>query len=414
MTAHVTFPPRAGTETFFKLAFAIGVVVAGFEIGYLLYSPIPYDPVGYLIGRDFVNTWVGGELALTRHPQTHFAVDAYNALLAQKFGGQYPLHIWSYPPHLLLFTWPFALMPYMTAYVIYGVAGLVVYLLVVTDGQRRADHLVLLILAPAVTVNVWCGQNGFLTTALLVGGLVQLDRRPMLAGVLFGALSIKPQMGVLLPLMLALTGRWRTIVAAVGTVTLLLLLTTLAFGPDVWSMYVNDAMPVQARVFLRDYENFMAHMPTAFMNARVAGLSLTVAAVMQALVSAAAITAVAWTFWRRRDVDLSNALFVTATFLVTPYAFNYDMVVLSWVIIKLMDRNDNSAWDYGLMLAVWAAPFLTVPLGIAGLPVSFLPMLTLGARLLWRIAKSQDARQSRLHEMATPQFGAVLLTQPRA
>jgi hypothetical protein len=88
--------------------------------------------------------------------------------------------------------------------------------------------------------------------------------------------------------------------------------------------------------------------------------------------------------------------------------------VLSWVIIKLMDRNDNSGWDYGLMLAVWAAPFLTVPLGIAGLPVSFLPMLTLGARLLWRIAKSQDARQSRLHEMATPQFGAVLLTQPRA
>jgi alpha-1,2-mannosyltransferase len=342
----MTFPPAAGTETFFKLAFAIGVVVAGLEIGYLLYSPIPYDPVGYLIGRDFVNTWVGGELALTRHPQTYFAVDAYNALLAQKFGGQYPLHIWSYPPHLLLFTWPFALMPYMTAYVIYGVAGLVVYLLVVTDGQRRADHLVLLTLAPAVTVNIWCGQNGFLTTALLVGGLVQLDRRPVLAGVLFGALSIKPQMGVLLPLMLALTGRWRTIVAAVGTVTLLLVLTTLAFGPDVWSAYVNDAMPVQARIFLRDYENFMVHMPTAFMNARVAGLSLMVATVMQALLSAAAITAVAWTFWRRRDVDLSNALFVTATFLVTPYAFNYDMVVLSWVIIKLMDRNDNSAWDY--------------------------------------------------------------------
>src|SRR5713101_8191410 len=65
MTAHTTFPLAAGTDTFFKLAFAFGVIVAGLEIGYLLYSPLPFDPVGYLVGRDFANTWVGGELALT-------------------------------------------------------------------------------------------------------------------------------------------------------------------------------------------------------------------------------------------------------------------------------------------------------------------------------------------------------------
>ena len=79
MTAHTTFPLAAGSDTFFKLAFAFGVVVAGLEIGYLLYSPLPYDPVGYLVGRDFVNTWVGGELALTRNPQ------AIGILLAAEF-----------------------------------------------------------------------------------------------------------------------------------------------------------------------------------------------------------------------------------------------------------------------------------------------------------------------------------------
>jgi alpha-1,2-mannosyltransferase len=404
MTTHTTFPLAAGTDTFFKLAFAFGVCVAGLEIGCLLYSPIPYDPVGYLVGRDFANTWVGGELALTRNPQTHFAADAYNALLAEKFGGQYPLHIWSYPPHFLLFTWPFALMPYMTAYVVYCVAGLIVYLAVVTDGQRRADHIVLLILAPAATVNIWCGQNGFWTTALLAGGLIQLDRRSILAGVLFGILSIKPQLGVLLPLMLALTGRWRTIAAAVMTILILPMLTSLAFGPSVWAAYVNDAMPVQTKVFLRDYENFMTHMPTVFMNARVAGSSLPVAAWLQALLSLASIVAVVWTFWRRRDVDLSNALLVTATFLVTPYAFNYDMVVFGWVIIKLMDRADNNAYDRGLMLAVWATPILTVPLGIAGLPVSFLPLLAFGARLLWRIRKFEGVPGIQTGPGAVPQL----------
>jgi alpha-1,2-mannosyltransferase len=238
-------------------------------------------------------------------------------------------------------------------------------------------------------VNIWCGQNGFWVAALLVGGLVALERRPILAGVLFGALSIKPQLGVLIPLMLVLTGRRRTIAVAAGTVALLLGLTTLAFGPDVWTAYANDAMPVQARVFLRDYENFMTHMPTAFMNARVAGLSLPFAASVQAVVSAMAVAAVVWTFRRPRDPGLSNAVLVTATFLVTPYAFNYDMVVFGWVIVRLLARSDTTAADHALMLAVWATPFLTVPLGIAGLPLSFLPILAFGARLLWRIAGLQ-------------------------
>src|SRR6516164_3927566 len=113
MTLAATVPHAAARDSFFKLALAIGVLVVGLEVGYLLYSPLPYDPVGYLIGRDFVNTWVGGELALSGRPQTHFAVDAYNGLLAQKFGSEYPLHIWSYPPQFLLFTWVFALLPYI-------------------------------------------------------------------------------------------------------------------------------------------------------------------------------------------------------------------------------------------------------------------------------------------------------------
>jgi len=393
MSAHATFPLASANANFFKLAFAFGVLVLGLEIGYLHYSPMPYDPVGYLIGRDFANTWVGGALALSLHPQSHFAVDAYNALLAEKFGAQYPLHIWSYPPHFLLFTWPFALMPYILAYVVYCVAGLLVYVAVVSDGERRADHLVLLILAPAVTVNIWCGQNGFWTAALLAGGLIQLDRRPLLAGVLFGVLSIKPQLGVLLPLMLTLTGRWRTIVSAAITIAALLALTSVIFGADAWTAYVNDAMPVQTSVFLRDYENFMTHMPTAFMNARIAGLSLPIAAALQALVSLVSIVAVVWTFWDRRDGDFSTAVFVTATFLVTPYVFNYDMVVFGWVIVKLMDRTDNETADWVLMLAVWATPLLTVPLGIAGLPLCFLPLLAFGARLLWRIRQSRDVER---------------------
>src|SRR6516165_7032816 len=374
-------------HTFFKLAFAIGVLVAGLEVGYLLHSPLPYDPVGYLVGRDFANTWVGAQLALTGDSQAYFAADSYNRLLAEKFGAGYPLHIWSYPPHLLLFTCPLALMPYMAAYILYCAVGLAVYLAVASE--RRLDYLALLAIAPAVIVNIWCGQNGFFIAALLVGGLMVLDRRPILAGLLFGMLSIKPQLGILLPLVLALTGRWRTVLAAATTILLLVTAASLVFGVSVCTAYINDAMPVQSRVFLREFENFMTHMPTAFMNARVAGLPLPVAAGLQIAVSLAAVGAVMWTFWRRRDADLSNALLLTAAFLATPYAFNYDMVLFGPVIAKLMDREGNTALDYGLMILVWALPFLTVALGIAGIPLSFLPLGGLAARLLWRLQHSE-------------------------
>lgn len=164
-------------DVFFKVAFAMGILVVGLEIGYLVFSPLPYDPVGYVVGRDFMNTWLGGKLALSGDPAPYFGIRAYYQLQVDNFGPNYPLHIWSYPPHLLLFTWPVALLPYMTSYILYCVLGLILYVAVVSEGQRRADHLWLLVLAPAATVNIWTGQNGFLIAALLVGGLTQLDRR---------------------------------------------------------------------------------------------------------------------------------------------------------------------------------------------------------------------------------------------
>ena len=44
-------------------------------------------------------------------------------------------------------------------------------------------------------VNIGHGHNGFLTAALIGSALVVLDRRPVLAGVLFGLIAYKPQFG---------------------------------------------------------------------------------------------------------------------------------------------------------------------------------------------------------------------------
>jgi hypothetical protein len=342
---------QSNAELFRKLALASGIMVAVLEVGYLLSSPLPYDPIGYLVGRDFANTWLGSRLALTGDPSAHFGFVAYNMALKEMFGPDYPAHIWSYPPHSLLLTWPLALMPYLTAYLVYTVLGLALYLAVVSDGERRADHLLLLTLAPATIVNIWCGQVGFLVAALLIGGLLQLDRRPILAGLLFGLLTIKPQLGLLIPLMLVLTGRWRAIAAAIVTIMILCAATALAFGQGIWGAYLNDAMPVQSQFLLRPVEHWMVHVPTAFMNVRIPGLPLTAAIMVQALLSAAAIASVVWTFWRRRDPVLSNALFFTATFAVTP---------TWWCWVSWPSRSSSgpttSHWTIGLCLRYGPCP----------------------------------------------------------
>ena len=61
------------------------------------------------------------------------------------------------------------------------------------------------------------GQTGFLTAALLTGGVLCLERREALAGILFGLLAYKPQFGLLIPLVLVAGGYWRAIAAAGAT-----------------------------------------------------------------------------------------------------------------------------------------------------------------------------------------------------
>jgi alpha-1,2-mannosyltransferase len=376
-----------------KMTVAGAVFFAFFEIGYLVTTTPPFDAPGYMIGRDFVATWIGARSALAFNPTAWFDFDAFNAGLEAMFYPGYPVHNWSYPPHLLLLTWPLGFLDYFPAYIVWCVGGLALYLWAASDGFRRRDRLPMLAVAPAVAVNVFTGQIGFITATLITSALKQLDRRPIVAGICFGLLTIKPQLGILVPLMLILTRRWVTIAAAAATAAAMAALAACLFGFDVWSEYVRLVSPVMQDVLDHAGGLAPAMMPTVFMNARVAHLPIPVAWALQAVMSAAAVAAVCWTFWRRRDETLSIALFVTASFLVTPYAFNYDMVVFGWVIALLRERG-GTALDDRLAMLVWTLPITTL-IGLAGIPGSSL-LAAFAARLLWRLSTvSETAAQPR-------------------
>lgn len=384
---------NAVEERYAKLSIAAAVFFLMLEISYLVVSavPITLDPPrdfdGYAFGRDFVNVWMGGRIALAGGPATWFDFNVYNDALKAMFGADFPPHYWSYPPHLLLFTWPFGLLPYLPAYALWCIVGLALYVAAAANGDYRREHLLFLATAPGVAICVFFGQNGFFTAALLIAGLTNLERRPLLAGVMFGILTVKPQLGLLLPFMLILTGRWRTIAATLVTVSALIAVTSALYGIDIWAAYLDKVTPQQNWLLLNASGLLLAMVSSAFAAARMLGLPVEAAWVVQAVVSAAAVAAVIWTYWRRRDPALSTALLVTASFLVTPWARTYDLVVLGWVVDLLHRRPDNDVNDHRLLIAIWTLPVSMLLAGAIHVPLAFLVLLVFSGRLLWRLSR---------------------------
>ena len=357
---------------------------------YVFSAHPPYDARGLLLGLDFVNTWASGRAALTGNPATWFDASVYNTALHATFGPSFPtisqwFNNWSYPPDILLFTWVLGLLPYFPAYTLWSIIGFAIYYFVVTNNEGRFDRILFLAAAPAVTSNLLSGQNGFFTAALMIGGLSKLDKNPVLAGIFFGLLTLKPQLCLLVPVMLCVTRQWRCIAAAGATVLILAATTSVIFGIEVWESYFRIALPIQNTV-LREGRGFIAYMPTIFMNARLLGLTPDFAWFVQAPVSVGALSVVVWTFWKRRDRDLSRAVFITASLVATPYMFTHDMVMLVWIVAHLRERTDGTIWDDILAVAVWILPAAAGPLGLAGVPVSAVVLLAFLVRLVFRLS----------------------------
>src|SRR5690606_15709865 len=138
---------------------------------------------------------------------------------------------------------------------------------------------------PGTFINLFHGQNGFLTAALLGGGLLLLDRRPVLAGVLFGLMSYKPQFGLLLPLVLLATQRWTVFAAAAATTLALAGASLLALGAAPWLAFLENAPFV--RLVLEQGHLPWFKMPTAFAMARMLGVPVVASYALQVVVALA-------------------------------------------------------------------------------------------------------------------------------
>jgi hypothetical protein len=247
-----------------------------------------------------------------------------------------------------------------------------------------------------VFVNLGHGHNGFLTAALIGAALVQLDRRPILAGLLFGCLVYKPQFGLLIPLVLAVSGRWRAFIAAAVTVVVLTLAVTLVFGAEIWSAFLASTKYTRA-IVLEQGETGWHKIQSVFSMVRMWGGGVPLAYAIQGAVTLAVATALVWLWRSCATFPLKAAALVIGIVLATPYSLDYDLMLLAPAIAFLavngMERG-FAPWEKTMLAALWLVPIVTRPFAHATLIPLAVPLMLIALVLLLRRAMMENATSS--------------------
>lgn len=349
------------------------------------------DRNGFLLGTDFLSFWTTGHMLQAQG--NVYDTAAHIAAQRSFFAPQDGYTAFFYPPTFLPFCWPLGLIGYFPALAIWLAVTGAAYLFAVRGwlGQARLAQPMVLVFAafPPVLITITHGQTSFLVAALLALGALWVPERPWLAGFLFGLATIKPQLGLLVPVALLLTREWRTIAGAVLGAAVLTAVSTLTFGPQVWADWFHVTSTAQAA--MSEGAVGYAKMQSLFAATMLLGGPYELAYALQGVLTLAVTSAVAWTSWGRRfDLPLA-ALVLTGAPLATPFVLDYDMTLLAFPLIWLAAQGFRP-WEKLIFLATFISAAFSRPLAMwAEIPIMPVVLVALFVILFRHVNESPRA-----------------------
>ena len=359
----------------YDVLFVVFTIAGGPEI----WPPVKVLFPDFLVFHAAARAFFEGKLALVYDIDafTLFQIETYPDRLSPKV----VFRPFIYPPTWLLMLLPLGLLGVAKAYAIFMATTAAAATLL--EGRRDWWGWLAVATSPATVWVLMAGQNTFFSLALFYGGLRLLDRSPAAAGILLGLLSYKPQIWVLVPLALLAAQQWRALAWTAATVAVLSLASLGIFGLDFWIGFLEAAREAgSARVANIMFERIFMHMTTLVAAARIIGLSPGVAGAIQLAGAALAVAAVWFAFRRHSSSDARTAVLVTATFLVSPYTLNYDLLLLMPAAVALFRRGVALGFhplERSVYLMLWLMPTFGMLLNRLDLPVMPLVILSFGA-----------------------------------
>jgi hypothetical protein len=332
------------------------------------------------LGSDFLAFWGAARAVLAGRPEAAF--DLHFQQQVQTGAGFTGWYAFVNPPPFLFAVAPFGALPVPLAWLAWVAVTYAVWAWVSIRAFPRLWPLVLVF--PGALIAAGHAQNGFVTGTLLVGGVALLDRRPLPAGALLGALVVKPHLALLVPFWLAAGGRWRAFAAAAASAIGLLALSWAVFGTATMSGYVAS-WQASAAIMRSGNPEFFLKMATLYGQLRIYGGEAVATGAAALLV--VAMIALVMTSWRRfgQNAMASGAAMLAATALASPYLFSYDLPFLILPILWLVReslRRGFRPWEKVLLVLLWLAPYAT---RAAALPLGFDLMPLASALLLWLV-----------------------------
>jgi arabinofuranan 3-O-arabinosyltransferase len=283
---------------------------------------------------DFRVFWAAGKLAVAGDPLAVHDITKLSAAHATYVEAYMP---WLYPPGYLVLVTPFGTLSFAMAFLVWTLLSLAITVWAVQPFVAGIRPLwVLMVLAPAYYPTLLLGQNSLFWMAGLLGALAALrDGRWALAGVFIGALTLKPQLGVMIPFALLAIGAWRTILAAILTTIALIVLPTLYYGLDYWPLLRTTLEEHSANMIFSVGQLKLMLSPLYFLT--FVGLDPDLALNVQWVIAGAAAVAV-FLLWRsdRVGFDAKAAGLLCAILLSAPYLWYYEGALLAVIALFLL------------------------------------------------------------------------------
>ena len=363
------------------------LLILYFKIG--LFDYICYDQFGrpYCCVSDYAQYYSAS--ILTRNGEAISAYDfaKLNQVAEAATGQKITRLAWNYPPTFFLLVLPLSFVPYAVSLFLWLLVTFIPYLLVLYRIAPARLTFWLATLFPATVMNFNHGQNGFLFTSLLGGGLLLLNHYPLTAGIFFGLLTCKPHFAIIIPVALVAGRKWKVLGSMVVTLTVMVILSTALFGWDTWRAFFENAPFI--RKLLETGTAPWFKMPTPFVSARMVGFNVNISYTLQAIIAVSMIGMVYYVWSQKKEAELSNSILVLGILLATPYALVHDLTILAIPMAYISWQGHTKGWfpfEKYILAAVWHMPLYSmfIALFTANLQIAPLILIIHLIFIFWR------------------------------
>lgn len=320
------------------------------------------DARGMPFGGDFVAFWAAGRLALDGRAAEAFDHPVFFAAQDAAIQGNHAHFLWNYPPSYQLWMAPLALLDPIPACLLWWGVTIPLYLAALFAVLPRWETVLVGLATSAALLNLAHGQNGFLLTGIFVLGLsALLGGRQVLGGAVLGMLTVKPHYAVLVPFALASARLWPALGAFVASTAAWLLLAIGVLGAHVFTAFVANLALVRSAMAGATFP--YGKLVSPHVTALTLGAPPAVAGALQLGIALAAVGTVLWA-WRRPS-DHAAAVLLAATPLISPYFYDYDLLLWSGAAVFAVRSGLRHGFRVGqaeLWIAAALLPVMLQPL----------------------------------------------------